>query len=275
MLAATVVVLRHSAGGPEVLLVRRHERGTFGGASVFPGGMVDPGDDDPALASPESRFDSNRASQALGGRFDASVLRSLHVAACRELFEEAGLLLARDRTGLPADPRGIAEARNRLNTTSAGGAFSDLLRSAGLVLALDALIPLAHWITPENQPRRWNTLFFLAEAPEGQAARSDGTETSEAHWLTPAAALDAYRAGEHVLAPPTFRVLEDLVRFDDVRVALAATRAAGPPTTILPVALLDPSGPILAYPGDRDYPGSSSTGFNRLTLHEGRWRSIR
>src|SRR5438094_239270 len=77
------------------------------------------------------------------------------------------------------------------------------------LLALDRLLPFARWITPEVAPRRWDARFFLAEAPAGQSAQCDGTETCEALWMAPGAALDAYRAGEHLLAPPTFRVLEE------------------------------------------------------------------
>src|ERR1051326_6198797 len=104
--AATVVVMRDSAGGPAVLMVRRHERsGDFAGASVFPGGLVEPSDADPALVLPQSAaFAVERALADLGERLSEPDARALYAAACRELFEEAGLLLA-EALDDPAVPR--------------------------------------------------------------------------------------------------------------------------------------------------------------------------
>jgi hypothetical protein len=143
------------------------------------------------------------------------------------------------------------------------------------VLALDALLPIARWITPEFQPRRWDARFFLAEAPPGQTALCDGTETCEAVWLRPDAALAAYQAGEHLLAPPTFRVLEELRAYATVAEAFTALRRAGPPRPILPVRLAETETLTMVYPGDRDYPGGSDGGLNRLVLRDGRWKSER
>jgi 8-oxo-dGTP pyrophosphatase MutT (NUDIX family) len=270
--AATVVVLRDALGGPEVLMVRRHERsGDFAGASVFPGGVVDPSDADPDLAPFESGFSFDRAVAALGEALGESEARALYVAACRELFEEAGLLLTHRIDG---------DALRRLCALRAAlQAGTERLRSAlareSCVLALARLTPFARWITPEFQKRRWDTRFFAAEAPGGQTAECDGTETSEAVWLTPAAALDAYRAGEHLLAPPTFRVLEELRGYSTAAGACFALASAGPPRPILPVPLRDAPTLTMVYPGDRDYPGENGSGLNRLVLDGGRWRSAR
>jgi 8-oxo-dGTP pyrophosphatase MutT (NUDIX family) len=269
--AATVVVLRDAPSGPEVLMVRRHERaGDFAGASVFPGGVVDPSDADPDLAPGASGFSAERARTALGEPLEETEVRALYVAACRELFEEAGLLLAH-RVDQGAFRR-LCQLRPALQ------AGTERLRPAlareGCVLALARLTPFARWITPEFQKRRWDTRFFICEAPEGQAAECDGMETSEAVWLKPASALDAYRAGEHLLAPPTFRVLEELCGFATAAVACAALGSTGPPRPILPVPLRGAPTLTMVYPGDRDYPGGGS-GLNRLVLDGGRWKSQR
>lgn len=275
--AATVVVLRESPSGPEVLMVRRHERsGDFAGASVFPGGVVDPEDADPELAPAASGFIVDRVLAALGEQLAPALARALHVAACRELFEEANVLLARRVNGLPIDDLSLERSAGfRIGLQGGTETLKSLLAREGAVLALDALVPLARWITPEFQPRRWDARFFLTEAPRGQTAVCDGTETCEAVWLRPAAALAAYRSGEHVLAPPTFRVLEELETHTSVAEALSAARDGGPPKPILPVRLPEAASLTMVYPGDRDYPGRSDRGLNRLVLRDGRWKSER
>jgi 8-oxo-dGTP pyrophosphatase MutT (NUDIX family) len=275
--AATVVVLRDSPLGPEVLMVRRHERsGDFAGASVFPGGLVDPQDADPDLVPAETGFVVESAVAALGEVIPEATARALHVAACRELFEEANMLLARRPHGEPIGEAALERsARLRFGLQAGTESLKSVLERENAVLALDALLPFARWITPEFQPRRWDARFFLVEAPAGQIALCDGTETCEAVWLRPEAALAAYRAGEHMLAPPTFRVLEDLQAYTSVPEAFAALRRAGPPRPILPVSLAGAELVTLVYPGDRDYPGDIATGLNRLVLRDGRWQSER
>jgi 8-oxo-dGTP pyrophosphatase MutT (NUDIX family) len=253
-------------------MVRRHERaGDFAGASVFPGGLVEASDADPELAPSESGFSPEQALAALGEPLAETEARALYVAACRELFEEAALLLVRrvDQSAL----RRLCKLRAALQAGTLP--LRAALQREGCVLALARLTPFARWITPEFQKRRWDTRFFVAEAPEDQTAECDGTETSEAVWLRPAAALDAYRAGEHQLAPPTFRVLEELCEFSTAAGACAALASAGPPRPILPVPLRDAPVLTMVYPGDRDYPGGDAIGLNRLVLDGGRWKSRR
>ncbi len=270
--AATVVLLRDRPGGPEVLMVRRHERAAdFAGVSVFPGGLVDASDADPDLAPPDSCFSPERALAALGEPLGEAEARSLYVAACRELFEEAGVLLAR-RIDEGALHR-LCELRPALQAGTLS--LRAVLGREGCVLALARLTPFARWITPEFQKRRWDTRFFVAEAPENQTAECDGMETSEAVWLTPAEALDTYRAGKYQLAPPTFRVLEELCEFGTAASACTALGSAGPPRPILPVALRDAPILTMVYPGDRDYPQGGGSGLNRLVLDGGRWKSQR
>ncbi|MEA2626554.1 MAG: hypothetical protein QOD06_2599, partial [Candidatus Binatota bacterium] len=200
--AASVVALRDSADGPEVLLVRRHERSRdFAGASVYPGGLVDAADAEPELSPAGSGLVLADARTALGEDLADGDVRALWVASCRELFEEAGILLARDADGAPVRPQVVeALGSERVRLQDGSRRLGDLLGETGLVLALDGLVPFARWITPEAQPRRWDTRFFLVAAPASQRELADGTETSLALWSRPADALAAYRAGEHVLA---------------------------------------------------------------------------
>jgi 8-oxo-dGTP pyrophosphatase MutT (NUDIX family) len=272
--SATVVVLRNGPRGPEVLLVRRHERsGDFAGASVFPGGLVEPQDSDPALGH---ELAAEEALAALAEPLAPQTARALYVAACRELFEEAALLLARTPDGRPLDRAAIDRAvADRLLLQAGELSFRTLLERERAVLALDRLRPFTRWITPETAPRRWDARFFIAEAPPGQTAQCDGTETCEALWMPPRDALDAYYAGEHQLAPPTFRVLEELQTFATVADAFGAIGAAGPTEPILPVHLPGQPTLTMVYPGDRDYPTGNARGLNRIVLHEGRWRSER
>lgn len=258
-------------------MVRRHETADdFAGVSVFPGGLVEAADSDPDLAPPQSGFRSQAALAAAGEALAASELRALYVAACRELFEESSLLLARGADGTPLDGAVVERLTAlRLPLQSGEQSLKNLLARERAVLMLDSLVPLARWITPEFQRRRWDARFFLVAAPPRQIARCDGTETCEALWWRPGAALDAYRAGEHLLAPPTFRILEELAPHSSVTEAFAAARFAAPPRAILPVRLTDAPCPTLVYPGDRDYPGESGTGLNRVVLDAGRWRSER
>lgn len=275
--AATLVVLRPGRGGPEVLMVRRHERSAdLPGVSVFPGGLVDSTDADPELAHGDTGYDPATAQAALGETLDAELTRSLYVAACRELFEEAGLLLARhdDGSTLRADALARAQAL-RLELQAGSAALADVLRAERARLDLRALLPFARWITPEHQPRRWDARFFLAAAPIEQEAACDGTETCEAVWLRPEDALARYRAGADQLAPPTFRILEELALHPSVDAAFDAARAAGPPTPILPVPLAGAPRLTMVYPGDREYPGSTARGLNRIVLDGGRWWSER
>jgi 8-oxo-dGTP pyrophosphatase MutT (NUDIX family) len=176
--AATVVTVRdQSAGGPpELLLLRRHGRSGFAAAAwVFPGGVVDPADRslDPSCWD---GLDLEAAARVVGREPELTL--GLFVAAVRETFEEAGLLLARRADGRPVDLRdpGVAAMREALaarpprrgaGAEPAAPDFNSWVASSTLVLDLGALMPLSRWITPAQEPRRYDTIFFLACAPNG------------------------------------------------------------------------------------------------------------
>jgi 8-oxo-dGTP pyrophosphatase MutT (NUDIX family) len=187
--AATLVVVRDAAVGIEVLLLRRAERGDLNsGAWVFPGGMVEPGDR--GVHAWCAGVDDAAASARLGlpeGGLD------YYVAAVRECFEEAGLLLALDGSGAMLGERPdaasaeIAAWRGPLHRGERR--LADLCAQHGLRLAMDRLVYFSHWLTPPGRPKRFDTRFFIAEAPATQVATHDDTEMVEQQWLRPADAL--------------------------------------------------------------------------------------
>jgi 8-oxo-dGTP pyrophosphatase MutT (NUDIX family) len=214
--AASVILLRDGPHGVEAWLMRRVVGMAFaGGMTVFPGGRVDASDADPRIAT----VGGNVA--ALAHRLGESVhdARAALVAAARELFEETGVLLTQ-----PLPTVETAGLRRQLEDRVVS--FSDVLGEVGGVLDLDALYPWARWITPESEPRRYDTHFYLAALPEGAEADDDTPEASAAHWLGVRAALADVAAGTRLMLPPTLVMLRDLAAFDSVRQALdsAATR---------------------------------------------------
>jgi 8-oxo-dGTP pyrophosphatase MutT (NUDIX family) len=235
--AATVVLLRDTSAGPEVLLLRRvRSSGFVPGAYVFPGGRVDADDSSPALEARLTGLDGSTAAARLGLEVDAVPPALAYVlASIREAFEETGLLLARDERGRPlasaaTDPR-VAAARDRLLVDE--GAFASILDELGVVLAGDAVEYVAHWITPVVEPRRYDTRFFAA-AIEGPAEVSvNAAEMSDALWLTPGAALDRHGEGRLPMVFPTIHTLESLAGYDSATAILESFRSR-PVPPILP-----------------------------------------
>lgn len=276
--AATVLALRDTEAGPQVFMVRRDSRmGFLGGAHVFPGGALDPHDCDAASLAIASGF------EAVGdlGRIHADVQRArgLLLAAVRELFEESGILLARDADGDWVDldeegPRAARLAAGRAELSNHGGDLAALLVADNLRIDVSGLRLFAHWVTPEREKKRFDTRFFLARAPERQSARHCEIESSAGEWITPGQAMARYRAREIELVPPTIASLERLAEFADVDSALAAFVKAEIPC-IFPKIFLDGEIVIL-YPGDADYESGepkppAGRPVNRLVMRDGLW----
>ncbi|MFN2427641.1 MAG: NUDIX hydrolase [Candidatus Binatia bacterium] len=276
--AATVLALRDTEAGPQVFMVRRDSRmGFLGGAHVFPGGAVDPRDCQPQLQQLASGF------EAVGdlGRIHPDPLRArgLLMAAVRELFEESGILLARDADGDWVDleeegARATRLAAGRSELSNHGGDFAGLLETDHLRIDVSGLRLFAHWITPEREKKRFDTRFFVARAPERQCARHCEIESSAGEWITPALALARYRAREIELVPPTIASLERLCDFADTDAALAAFECAEIPC-IFPKIFLGEEVVIL-YPGDADYESAeprqpAGRHVNRLVMRDGLW----
>jgi 8-oxo-dGTP pyrophosphatase MutT (NUDIX family) len=223
--AATVVTLRDEPAGCEVLMVRRNLNSDFvGGAYVFPGGAVDEVDADPGARV--LGLSDEEASARLG--LERGGL-AYYVAGLRELFEEAGLLVACGEDGRaldwdsPSASSLLGEARRALNAGTA--TLWDVLAGAGAWLDVRRTAYLAHWVTPVGPPRRFDTRFFVVEAPAGQVAAHDEAETVASRWLRPRDALAAHERGELEMIFPTVRNLQAVAEFDEVRGVLAYVNA--------------------------------------------------
>jgi 8-oxo-dGTP pyrophosphatase MutT (NUDIX family) len=218
--AASVILLRATPNGFEVFLLRRHKKASFmASAFVFPGGATESGED--ALT-----------------------------AAARELFEEAGVLLARD-TGSQNETLELMSQEQLRHKVLTGVPAQALLEIAGLAWATDGLIPWSHWITPSIEPKRFSARFFVGELPAGQVPTFDATETVDQAWVTPQDGLA--RAGALALPPPQIRTLWELAQYPTIADVFAAARKrAEEPHPIMP-RLAPGDRPTLLLPWDVDY----------------------
>lgn len=241
--ASTVVILRDGANGIEVFMVVRHHQIDFAsGALVFPGGKVDKEDSDAAWAE-------------LAPHAPATPDRSFFVAAGRETFEEAGLVLARRRGTqeiVDADHAHRLVEKYRAPLLKGDTTFVDIVRGEDLVIAADLMVPFAHWITPEPVPKRFDTHFFLITAPVVQLGAHDGHESVEGLWITPQQALSEAEAGTRTLVFATRMNLTKLARYRTVAEAVAMTRSR-PVVTVVPKILRNDGGRTLQIPAEADY----------------------
>ena len=239
--AATVVLMRpvsRNRGGLEVLLLRRiRSAGFVPGAWVFPGGRVDDGDADPRLVS---QLDDP-------GGAPASAL----VAAIREAFEETGILLARDARGDHAPPAASDPDVDRLRIDLLEGALSflEILDHGPWRMDPDAVGYIAHWITPEAEPRRYDTRFFAAAVAAGTPERIHDAELTHSAWLTPAEALHRHADGELPMIFPTIKTLEALRPFESPAEVLEYHRGREIPA-ILPTLVHTPTGVGVRMPDE-------------------------
>ncbi len=217
--ASTVILLRDTLSGPEVYVQERASTMAFcAEMTVFPGGGVDsrdmPGDvDQDGHDSPELQWSGPSVkwwSQRL--QKDESMARALVCAAVRETFEESGTLLAGWKDGtVVADTAPYLEQRKQLENHQL--AFSDFMNNNDLVLRADLLRPWANWVTPKEQPIRYDTAFFVAALPEGQDTSGDTREATSTGWFRPSTLLDGWRSRKINLMPPTWAQLKLLDTF--------------------------------------------------------------
>lgn len=204
--SSTVVLVRPGTEAPEVLMVKRHERSAFGSAHAFPGGVLE--HSDRLVHARCAGIDASAANRQLAvprGGLD------YFSAAIRELFEEAGVLLA---PTLP-DPATLDAARTELNAGTL--AWDRFIEDEGLTLLCDRLHYFSFWITPEGLPKRYSTRFFLAELPDAQQARHCGAEITDSIWLPARAVLAAGREGRMRVHYPTRKTLESIAALRSVR----------------------------------------------------------
>ncbi len=201
--AATVLLLRPGAEGPEVYLLRRQTSMAFAaGMYVFPGGGVDPRDFDHQVRW--TGPDAEAWAQLLG--VDAARARALVCAAVRETFEESGVLLAGESPeSVVADTTGDDWERDRAALEARELALTDFLDRRGLVLRTDLLAPFRAWLTPEFEPRRYRTWFFAAVLPRGQRTRDVSSESDRVAWLPAMRAVEEVEAERVAMLPPTYQ----------------------------------------------------------------------
>ena len=249
--AATVVLLRDSTAGPEVLLLRRNAQASnMAGVYVFPGGKLDADDAtldaDTHLDQPHATLHANLNEPDT----HSATAAGLYVAALREALEECGLLLAEPLGGTSAVNATRARAMLR-----EGQPFAQVLGALQLRLQTRQLAPWSRWVTPlapTMGTRRFDTRFFVAPAPEGQIALHDNEETTESVWVKPRTGLEQYRDGDIDLVPPQIMTLAQLAQHGQVASVLAAARRQ-PPPTILPEAHGEDGKRIICYPGDAQH----------------------
>jgi len=294
--AATVILLRDKKPeGFEVFLLKRHEKSSFmGGNFVYPGGRVDQDDGSLEICSLSQGMTFDNAQTILGGTFSPEESFAHWIAAIRELFEEAGILLAYNQQGNLFQTRNRDDQERFLNYREylQKGKISlcELAQREKLLLALDELYYYAHWITPEARSERFDTRFFLAQYPIGQEASHDQKETTAGIWITPRKALEENLKGEVMLSPPTLKTLEDLSRFKSIDDVLRSLKGKDI-QPILPVLTKISDNPLLIFPWDPEYhlfkkgeipttpnlrrPSQPSENTTRLLMKEGRWLPYR
>lgn len=237
--AATVAVLRDGAHGLEVFMVKRSSKTRFmPHAHVFPGGRVDPEDAEVPI---------------LGGELDRARMNiedavAYQAAAIRETYEESGILLA--------DGQVVEEAREALQEHREN--LAEVAERMGWTLRADRLVYWSWWLTPEIEPRRYDTRFFVAAVGPNTVGAHDNTETVQSAWWMPADALERFDRGEILLAPPTARTLQELLPYATAAEALEAGRSRRTPQ-IEPRLHMGSDGVLeVVLPGDPEFPAEVS-----------------
>ncbi len=224
------------------------------GNYVYPGGTVDKGDSNEQVLS-RCRAEVSESRDGAGLLF--TDLLAYRIAAIRELFEEAGVLLAYRRDGTPfrlsdgAEQGRFSDYRKKLNAGEI--TLLELAVEEDLLLALHQLNYYTHWITPEANPVRFDTRFFVACHPSGQEATPDLKETTDGIWIAPKPALEANVRGIVPLSPPTLKTLEDVGRFASLNSFLSSLQRAEMKPPVLPVSVIIADETVLIYPWDPEY----------------------
>jgi 8-oxo-dGTP pyrophosphatase MutT (NUDIX family) len=242
--SATIIIGRESSQGFEIFMVVRHQQIDFAsGALVFPGGKTEPGDHDPEIRQ-----------YCVGAEDLSDEDLATRVAAIRETFEESGILLARQKGDEGIVPgarlRELKNYREKLTTESTN--LLDFLRAESLTLAIDHLTLFAHWITPEMMPKRFDTFFYLAEAPEDHLGVHDGSESVDSLWISPQQALAENEAGKHTIIFPTRMNIQKLARNATLSAAITTAKNS-PVVSVQPWVENRASGPFLCIPEEADY----------------------
>jgi 8-oxo-dGTP pyrophosphatase MutT (NUDIX family) len=251
------MLLKDTATGTVVHMLRRRASMAFaGGAYAYPGGGVDPRDDEHQIhwAGP------TRAWWAARLGVDETTAQAIVCAAVRETYEEAGVLLAGPTAdSVVGDTTGAEWEADRGALVARELSFAEFLERRGLVLRSDLLGAWTRWITPEFEPRRYDTWFFVAALPEGQRTRNASTEADRTVWIRPQDAADGYDKGELLMMPPTIATLRQLTAYGTAADALAAAPGRDL-TPVLAQARLVDGEIVLSWPGHDEFTKHIPTG---------------
>lgn len=258
--AATVMLVRDGLDGLEVFMLQRTHGAAFAkGQYVFPGGKVDDEDHSEDFEPICDGLDDITASRQLGLAHDHGGLAWL-VAAIRECFEEAGVLLARpaddDEIIRFDDPEVAQRFNDHRHRVDAGSmSLDEVCRLEKLRLLVDRMHLVDHWVTPVGERRRFDTRFFVTRAPEAQQPLHDDGETIASLWVRPVDALQMWRDGELQMFPPTAASLQFLAAHHTAEDAIEAAAGVGVPPRVLPKLILDDAGRVagIVRPDDPGY----------------------
>lgn len=242
--SATIVIGREAPDGFEMFMVVRHHQIDFAsGALVFPGGKTAKGDHDPGLRE-----------FCVGDEDLSDEHLALRVAAIRETYEEAGILLALPEGSSELIPGNRLKALKSYRQKLADGSMDilEFLKTESLRLAVDRLTLFAHWVTPEMMPKRFDTYFYLAEAPTDHLGVHDGSESVDSVWISPEQALAENEAGNQTIIFPTRMNIQKLARSRTVREAIETARDSSI-MTVLPWVEKREEGTYLCIPAEADY----------------------
>ena len=248
-LSATVLLLRDGDDGLEVLMVERHREIDFAsGALVFPGGRLDPGDTDQEARALCTGVDALSDDEV-----------GLRICGIRETFEEAGVLLAREigQQDVLGGPRADQIRETYRSAVHAGEIeLREVAAREGLRLACDQMVPFAHWITPAISPKRFDTMFYITEAPASQLASHDHIESVDSLWVTPAAALKEQAQGNRTIV---FATRLNLAKLGESTTVAAATTNAQTSNivTVEPTVDVAEGGRVFNVPAEAGYGGDA------------------
>jgi 8-oxo-dGTP pyrophosphatase MutT (NUDIX family) len=287
--AATIILAREKAGELQIYLLKRSTKSGFmAGNYVFPGGVVDATDLNVKLWEKHIDLGLTDLHQRLGGEFSEQDAIAYGVAAIRETFEEAGVLLAH------RDDRNTAELEKiRQLRTTAGlseGWLQNLVESQPWILAFSRLYRWSHWITPQKMKKRFDTRFFVASMPADQVCRPDNHETTHGVWISPQNGLAGNQSGDIPLSPPTVASLHELLNYRGVSYLIADARHRPWGKALVPrlvpveneVVIVEPWDPIynqkeIRLTSDELSANVVDVGrsFSRLWHHNGIWTPVR
>ena len=286
--ASTVILVREHKRELQVYLLKRSTgMGFFPGSYVFPGGALDADEWNNEFWQPHIDLPHEDLLKHFGPGLNTKDLIAYGVAAIRETFEEAGVLLAGKEGDFSETLKRVCDIRSTENLKS--GWFGKMVSHEGLRLSFSNLFPWSHWITPEAMPRRFDTRFFMALMPEGQACVPDDQESVHGLWISPGKGLWGNMRGEIPLSPPTLITLHGLLRYGTLESLNKALRSRSWGEALLPILMKVDKGAVIVEPWDPEYgkdieivsEGLKEKGvpvgepFSRLWLDQGIWRPLR